>query len=302
MATRTASVTHRSALRDVNRECCEEGEGRRRGVLAFDRTSNASCNTWHAGAAYLYVLRLDSASLAWEYLRRNPQYQRDWMHGNVGKDVADKWRMTAFEDPCLDARVAHPSWQRESSDTIRLCKEPAPQDSCGPFSLWRVAGRKSLRHDGCRLVLSIVLNLGILQIAIAGDLGEGDGYAYVVRPRARARQQWRDITCCDALLQGRAPHLAVATVSANRVAIAHMRSLQALDGLLADASQREIAAALFGVSRVEKDWHADGELRAQVRHLIRRGEALMQAGYVDLLMNDPRNSLRAAAISDGAGR
>jgi hypothetical protein len=302
MATRTASVRHRSAPLDVNRECCEGGEGRRRRVLAFDRTSNASCNTWHAGAAYLYVLRLDSASLAWEYLRRNLQYQRDWMHGNVGKDAADKWRMTAFEDPFLDARIAHPSWQRELSDTIHLCKAPAPRGSRGQFSLWHIAERKSLQHDGCRLVLSTVMPLGILQISIAGDLGEGDGYAYLVRPGALAQQQWRDITHCDALLQGRAPDFTVAAVSANRVAIAHMRSLQALDGLLAGASHREIAGALFGVLRVKKDWHADGELRAQVRHLIRRGEALMQAGYVDLLMNHPRKRVRAVGHHDGAGR
>lgn len=33
---------------------------------------------WHPAAAYLYVLGLDDLSLAWEYLRRNPQYRRDW--------------------------------------------------------------------------------------------------------------------------------------------------------------------------------------------------------------------------------
>lgn len=33
---------------------------------------------WKASAAYLYLLRLQPASLAWEYLRRNPDYRRDW--------------------------------------------------------------------------------------------------------------------------------------------------------------------------------------------------------------------------------
>lgn len=33
---------------------------------------------WHPTAAYLYLLGLDDVSLAWEYLRRNPQYRRDW--------------------------------------------------------------------------------------------------------------------------------------------------------------------------------------------------------------------------------
>jgi hypothetical protein len=33
---------------------------------------------WTASAAYLYVLHLDSPSLAWEYLRRNPAYREQW--------------------------------------------------------------------------------------------------------------------------------------------------------------------------------------------------------------------------------
>ncbi len=35
---------------------------------------------WHPTAAYLYVLHLDGPALAWEYLRRNPDYRRDWLH------------------------------------------------------------------------------------------------------------------------------------------------------------------------------------------------------------------------------
>ncbi|MFS2099472.1 hypothetical protein ACCC97_10955 [Variovorax sp. Varisp85] len=33
---------------------------------------------WGVSAAYLYTLSLDGPALAWEYLRRHPQYQRDW--------------------------------------------------------------------------------------------------------------------------------------------------------------------------------------------------------------------------------
>ena len=136
----------------------------------------------------------------------------------------------------------------------------------------------------------------------SADLGEGDGYAFVVRPGAGAQQQWHRVMRCDGLLQGRAPQRTVAALPANRVAIAHMRSLQALDGLLAGASQREIAGVLFGKSRVERNWHADGELRAQIRYLIRRGEALMQGGYADLVTSPAHASVRTAARHDGGGR
>lgn len=42
---------------------------------------------WGVSAAYLYILDLDGRALAWEYLRRHPQYRADWIGG----------RSTSFE-------------------------------------------------------------------------------------------------------------------------------------------------------------------------------------------------------------
>jgi len=62
------------------------------------------------------------------------------------------------------------------------------------------------------------------------------------------------------------------------------RALQALDGWLAGAAQREIAAAVFGSHRVERDWTDPRDhLRDQVRRAIHRGRALMTGGYLQLL-------------------
>ncbi|MEQ8395870.1 MAG: DUF2285 domain-containing protein [Thalassobaculum sp.] len=61
--------------------------------------------------------------------------------------------------------------------------------------------------------------------------------------------------------------------------------LQALDGWLAGATNREIAAALFGRRRVDADWRDPRDhLRDQVRRAIRRGRALMAGGYRRLLV------------------
>ena len=35
-------------------------------------------NDWMANAAYLYVMLLDRPAVAWEHLRRNPDYRNDW--------------------------------------------------------------------------------------------------------------------------------------------------------------------------------------------------------------------------------
>lgn len=62
------------------------------------------------------------------------------------------------------------------------------------------------------------------------------------------------------------------------------RALQALDGRLAGATQRDIATALFGSPRVERDWTDPRDhLRDQVRRAIHRGRALMAGGYLQLL-------------------
>jgi hypothetical protein len=72
-----------------------------------------------------------------------------------------------------------------------------------------------------------------------------------------------------------------------REAIVHMRTLQALDGVLFNASYRAIAAALFGYKEGVLRWHADGDVRARVRHLVRRGRTLMDGGYRALLPFSP---------------
>lgn len=58
-----------------------------------------------------------------------------------------------------------------------------------------------------------------------------------------------------------------------------LNTLQALDGTLAGASLRDVAEGLFGADAVADDWHADSALRARVRRLVRRGDALMRGGY-----------------------
>jgi hypothetical protein len=64
--------------------------------------------------------------------------------------------------------------------------------------------------------------------------------------------------------------------------IVHMRALQAHDGVSAGASQREVAAILFGDDVVAERWTPDSELRAHVRYLVGRARSLINLGYVSL--------------------
>lgn len=49
-----------------------------------------AAGAWRAGAAYLYTLDLDAPDLAWEYLRRHPQYRTDWISG-AARAGPERW-------------------------------------------------------------------------------------------------------------------------------------------------------------------------------------------------------------------
>jgi len=53
-------------------------------------TMSSIPGAWSAGAAYLYTLDLDAPDLAWEYLRRNPQYQSDWTSA-AARAAPERW-------------------------------------------------------------------------------------------------------------------------------------------------------------------------------------------------------------------
>jgi hypothetical protein len=185
-----------------------------------------------------------------------------------------------LEDPRLDARDAHPVWIDALRSPVRLTHDASDR---GPrFSLWDVPGVKALAHDGSELVLKSSIGRRFLCLALARRLRDDMPYAYTL-PAGASRRGYR--TQLDSVVEflegdqakdGRAER-------PSRSAIVHMRALQALDGVLAGASQREIAGVLFGRTTVAQRWEPDGEMRAQIRYLLRRARAVSDGGYRDLL-------------------
>jgi hypothetical protein len=52
--------------------------------------ADPSSEPWYPTAAYLYVLHLDGPALAWEYLRRNPDYRLDWLRRRRRPEAAHR--------------------------------------------------------------------------------------------------------------------------------------------------------------------------------------------------------------------
>ncbi|MFT3778315.1 MAG: DUF2285 domain-containing protein [Ottowia sp.] len=254
----------------------------------------ARANDWHPAAAYLYALTLDGPALAWEYLRRNPRYRAVYaLHAHGSDDEAGHavpWGLRLLEDPASDARQAQPAWLPDPDGMPQLHADPAAAPDAPIFSLWRMPGRKQLAHDGRRLLLTAYRPEGALRAAFSPSLEHGMAYAHGLAAGARLRERWRAASVAMERLDGyygskaSLPGVhAHAHGRPDRIALLHMRSLQALDGLAVGATHREIAQALFGAAVVAERWHDLGELRAQVRRLARRGQVLVDGGYRRLL-------------------
>ncbi len=248
---------------------------------------------WTCWAAYVYALHLEPASRAWEYLRRNPRYARDWMRSRRGASqrIAARWGLVVLIDPRLDAREASPVWAIRAPAPVRLVRDEYPsadrrEAPVDHFSIWHLAGRKSLFGDGADLRLMLRSSRQGVQLHVADSLCVGDPFAYQIPAGATQDAASRTVAAFHALHSAPADGRQGPADRPGRTDLFHARALQVLDGLAADATQRELASAIFGHATVARSWRPDGALRAQVRYLIRRARAMMAGQYRSLLVTD----------------
>ncbi|WP_027793669.1 DUF2285 domain-containing protein [Paraburkholderia acidipaludis] len=250
--------------------------------------ADRSTDAWYPTAAYLYVLHLDGPALAWEYLRRHPDYRRDWLHRRRQPEAAQAWGLRLLEDPALDARDAHPVWFPDHDAMLQFYPDADPQPDAAVFEFWRIPGNKHLIHDGKRLVLTACWPGCCVRLALAPGLADGMAFLYAVRACAAPCAIYRTVAAeMDKLAaaDGTTPAAAVGSRS-TPTALLELHTLQALDAILAGASLREIAIGLFGDEAVAAGWYADGGLRSRVRRLVRRGQSLMRGDYRRLAQLD----------------
>ncbi len=234
--------------------------------------------------------------MAWEYLRRHPDYRRDWLRRQRRPSAAQRWGLRLLENPELDARDAHPAWFPDHGCVVQLYSDTDPPPDAETFELWRIAGRKHLIHDGRRLMLLVRRPDGCVRLALAPELADGMAYAFAMRACATPDARYRAIGESLAKVAEASDAMPAAAVRSRPSAamLLELHTLQALDAILAGASLRDTADVLFGPDAVAADWHADGALRARVRRLVRRGQALMRGGYRRLAQLPPAEQGRSA--------
>jgi len=242
---------------------------------------------WYPTAAYLYVLWLDALALAWEYLRRHPDYRLDWLRrhrrAQATHEAAHRWGLRLLEDPALDARDAHPAWLPGHAAVVQLYPDADPPQDATAFAFWRIPGHKQLFHDGKKLALIARSPGHCLRFALAPGLEDGMAVAYAQRSGTAAPVRGQTVAAPAAAARSRP----------TTAAVLELHTLQALDATLAGASLRDVGEGLFGADAVA-DWYSDGGLRSKVRRLVRRGDALMHDGYRRLAQLDGRGEGRSA--------
>ena len=244
---------------------------------------------WRHTAGYLYQLHLDGPALAWEFLRRNPEYQESYRlrRQRWRRELArpEHWGLMEWEDPGRNAREAFPIWKPELLPVLHISPaSDAGGRPCPGLDLWNMPGRKHLRMlDIADGYLALVVQCGARWLRAR------------IEPMALTAPScifWLPVpaSATPALLQAQLLPSLPGILPDNRRRprayrneTLHLRALQALDGVAAGATQREIAQVIFGQERVQEDWHADSGLRRQIRHYLSRGNFFMREGYLDLL-------------------
>ena len=240
---------------------------------------------WHRREAFEYVESLAGPLLAWEYLRRNPDYRGSWSKRDpAGPEISGHdWGLLRLIDPALDARAVNPIWQPDPPTTLRLIRSMGAMDG---FKLYNLAIDRSAPgavHDGRGTYLTASMGSDAWQVHVADDLGPQDGIAIEIGADAHARRRVaaaerfiRDLERQSIGSRKRAP-------APSRAGRFHASVCQALDGAAGGASHREIAMALHGAKSVSRRWTSDGELRASIRYFLKRGAILVGGGYRRLI-------------------
>lgn len=256
--------------------------------------SAAQPDAWPAAASYRYLDDAGAADLAWEWLRRDPDYRKR------AAQSASPANHTAILDPaptqcaarwgCLNMPDANRGWTdapllwsaEVDRSVLRVLALPASSRLGTPFDLAACGTRafvvngRECQHvllRGCagsiRLdVLSGSLLDGPVSLVLCLAGMEADGPAMVVLRRFLHLRR-----------TGRIP--ALSTRACQRLQ-RQVLALRVHDALAAGASIRDVGVMLFGFERVRDEW-ADEALKSQCRRLIALSREMAVGGYRTLL-------------------
>jgi hypothetical protein len=235
---------------------------------------------WRNPEDYEAIARLDLASLAWEFLRRNPQYRLE--HRGVSwpalgpdrRGLSPRWGLRFPVPPELAAAEAPLFWRADVAPAHVVI---LTRSALGGLSGRALAGLSLARRQG-EDGLHLRFAGGLQALVPAGlDLAEPLAAQAALDPELAVR-----LTALDALqrrLRGLASSPASLSIHARRRAGLMVR---ALDGRAEGASYRDIAAHVLGAAPDPLAWRTSTARDVAIR-LCRSARRFMGGGYQMLL-------------------
>ena len=221
---------------------------------------------WRDADNYAFVSALPSAGCAWEFLRRNPDYQKAWRafsseaHPSAEENSdAAVWGLVRFEFPEHDARSANVFWHRSLSHEVLpvIASKWESADQHPKLSLAGLQCRMTVQSGRAGEQHILFAEDGrFFQLEVQGIQAVETGRLtteIVLSPRLLSARAQAVKRFSDMVAHGR---LRACLYPPDERAARFSRLLQVLDGWNARASYRDMALAIFGDARVSAEWHA----------------------------------------------
>jgi Uncharacterized conserved protein (DUF2285)/Family of unknown function (DUF6499) len=250
---------------------------------------------------YAYTVGLDRPGWAWEFLRRNEHYGRDFeVHATTlpmmthaidivvftqtsRDETAEKWGLAALTNPKQDAQAAPLFWlPSHMHSNVQCHAKLANENHKHTVNHSQFRGRKFVLLTSGEEYLVIRDHHTTVRLLITGkSILTGDcvfSFSFDGIENAVSRlQALRDL---QQLMSFSPKHSAPIGLSNCK----YRDYLVALDGHLAHRTYRDIAEVLYGSERVKDLWtNETRHLKDKVRRAVQAGIELMNGGYVNLL-------------------
>jgi hypothetical protein len=252
--------------------------------------------------SYAYTRGLDHTDWAWEFLRRNEDYQRDFRINRAGHPVpikhisgavvlrlrrrvldAEKWGLHCFADPQMPAHTAHVFWLADQTEySVNCTLHSANDNEVGALSLASFMGqRRVLVTPKDEFV--VIANRQMSACMVVKNATFLIGNSTVTFEIPGLEDPTKAIEAVQTLRRLRTNANAETAIQ-SRFLPKYLNYLIALDGHLAGRSYRDIAEILYGADCIGPYWTDDSRgFKLKVRRAVKRGVALMKGGYRALL-------------------
>ena len=247
---------------------------------------------WRSSSAAETLSQLDRAGFAWEFLRRNPDYRKDYSRiaddaeggAQAAATIGERWGLVFRLPPELPAADAPVVWRPELlPHSVILVPAPDGFDKVRRFRLADLGSLSlAFRHSHDLHVL-LQGTAGAHQLWLHG-LCPGQPMAALIPLDEHILLRVGGLLRLQRRLAGEAlvplPKGWALTARLRRRLVLMVR---ALDGHMAQATYREIADALYGHGAVVRYSWKTSSIRGQTIRLVKDAVVAMQGGYRKLL-------------------